>query len=124
MQWCFWSWEHFLDASNEVPIRTKNPFGKSETLVFRACETYGANTELCLEMWFILELCWSARTRLDFFGAFSLGRSMRAVWCHFEVPRESTKISEIERSRVVSQRVETVVVCVFGLCLDGFEEYT
>ena len=32
---------------------------------------------------------------------------------HFEVPRESTKISEVVRSRVVSRRVETVFVCVF-----------
>ena len=77
-----------------------------------ACGTHGASTELffgnVVRPQTLLECANSLGTRLTTFWNTWFGAKLLCCLLRIEVPRGSTKMSEVVRSRVVSQRVEAV----------------
>ena len=100
-----------------------NPFGKSERSFSELVGTYGTSTELffgnVVRPRTLLECANSLGTRLTTFWNTWFAAKLLCCLLHIEVPRGSTKMSEVLRSRVVSQRVEAVF-CVLVFVVGCF----
>ena len=96
-----------------------NPFGKSErsfSELVRRMERVRNCFGNAVRPQTLLECANSLGTRLTTFWNTWFGAKLLCCLLHFEVPRGSTKMSEVVRSRVVSQRVEAVFVCACVCC--------
>ena len=99
---------HVSTASNEVPFRTKSKSERSFSELVRRMERVRNCFGNAVRPQTLLECANSLGTRLTTFWNTWCGAKLLCCLLHFEVPRGSTKMSEVVSSRVVSQRVAAI----------------